>query len=87
MERLRQKDAEAGVTVRTVSDAEKAQIAELRNYFEAKIAELEVMHLSRSAAVFDPSGRDALAAEFRADKERLTSERDRKIEEVRAGRG
>ena len=85
MERLRQKDAEAGVTMRTLSDAEKAQIAELRNFYEAKIAEQEVMHQSRSAAVFDPAGREALAAEFRAEKERLTAERDRRIEQVRAG--
>jgi hypothetical protein len=63
----------------------KAQIAELRNYYEAKIAELQVMHQSQSAAVFDPAGRDALAAEFRAEKERLTAERDRKIEQVRSG--
>ena len=85
MERLRQKDAEEGVTMRTLSDAEKAQIAELRNFYEAKIAEQEVMHQSRSAAVFDPAGREALAAEFRAEKERLTAERDRRIEQVRAG--
>ncbi len=85
MERLRQQDAESGVTVRTLSDAEKGQIAELRNYYEAKVAELEVMHQSRSAAVFDPAGRDALAAEFRSERERLTSERDRRIEQVRAG--
>ena len=87
MERLRQKDAESGTTVRSLSDAEKAQIAELRNYYEAKIAELQVMHQSQSAAVFDPAGRDALAAEFRAEKERLTAERDRKIEQVRSGNG
>ncbi len=85
MERLRQKDAESGVTIRTLSEAEKAQIAELRNYYEAKIAEQQVMHQSRSAAVFDPAGRDALAAEFRAEKERLSADRDRKIEQVRAG--
>lgn len=85
MERLRQKDAESGVTVRSLSDAEKAQIAELRNYYEAKIAEHDVMHQSRSTAVFDPAGRDALAAEFRGEKERLTAERDRKIEQVRTG--
>ena len=39
MERLRQKDAESGVTVRTLTDAEKAQIAEIRSIYEARIAE------------------------------------------------
>lgn len=85
MERLRQKDAEAGVTIRSLSDAEKAQIAELRSFYDAKIAEQQVMHQSRSAAAPDPAVRGALDAEFRAEKERLASERDRRIEKVRSG--
>ncbi|MGC4085276.1 MAG: hypothetical protein QM736_24935 [Vicinamibacterales bacterium] len=87
MERLRQKDAEAGVSVRTLSDAEKAQIAEIRNLYEAKIAEQQVMHQSRIAKTFDPASRDTLDAEFRAEKERLIAERDRKIETIRNGQG
>ena len=58
MERLRQKDAEAGVTIRTPTDAEKAQIAEVRNLYEAKIAEAQVMHLSRLQNMPDPAGRE-----------------------------
>jgi len=85
MERLRQKDAEAGVTTRALSDAEKVQIAEIRNVYEAKIAEAEVMHQSRLQKMFDPAGREALEAQFRTDKERLVAERERKIELVRAG--
>jgi hypothetical protein len=85
MERLRQKDAEAGVTVRTLTDAEKAAIAEIRNFYEAKIAEHQVLHQSRLQNMPDPAGRDALEAEWRMDRERLTAERDRKIEKVRDG--
>lgn len=85
MERLRQKDAETGVTIRSLSEAEKAQIAEIRSVYEAKIAEQQVMHQSRAAAMFDPAGREALDAEFRSEKERLTQERDRRIEKVRTG--
>jgi hypothetical protein len=85
MERLRQKDAEAGVVTRALTDAEKASIAELRNLYEAKMAELQVMHQSRLQKLADPGAQEALDAEFRENRERLTSERDRKIESVRRG--
>ena len=85
MERLRQKDAEAGVTSRVLSDQEKAAIAEVRNFYEAKLAEIEVLHQSRVQRIADPSAREALDAEWRADRERLTAERDRKVARVRNG--
>ena len=85
MERLRQKDAESGVTVRTLTDAEKAQIAEIRSVYEARLAEAQVMHESRIRNVADPSAREALDGELCAERERLVNERERKIEKVRAG--
>jgi hypothetical protein len=85
MERLRQKDAEAGVTTRALSDAEKAEIAEIRNLYEAKIAEAQVMLLSNLQKTMDPASRETLEAGFRAEKERLTRERDRKVEKIREG--
>jgi len=85
MERLRQKDAESGVTIRTLTDAEKAQIAEIRSVYEARLAEAQVMHESRIRNVADPSAREALEGELRAERERLVNERERKIEKVRAG--
>ena len=85
MERLRQKDAESGVTVRTLTDAEKAQIAEIRSVYEARLAEAQVMHESRIRNVADPSARETLEGELRAERERLVNERERKIEKVRAG--
>jgi hypothetical protein len=84
MERLRQKDAEAGVTSRTLTEQEKAAIAEIRNFYEAKLAEQQVLHESRVRHL-DPSAREALDAEWRAERERLTQERDRKIEKIRSG--
>ena len=85
MERLQQQDADAGVTHRTLTDAEKAAIAEIRNFYEAKLAEQEVLNQSHLRRVMDPAGRDAIEAEWRSDRERLAAERDRKIEKVRAG--
>jgi len=85
MERLAKKDADAGVESQPLSDAQKAAIAEARNFYDAKIAEQEVLHQSKMRATFDPSVRDTLAEEYRRDRERLVTERDRKIEKIRNG--
>ena len=83
MERLRKKDAEAGVTRQPVTDAQKAAIAEIRNFYEAKLAELDVMHQSKLRASVDPEARATLEQEFRRERERLTTERDAKVEKAR----
>lgn len=85
MERLRRKDAEAGVTTRVLSDAAKAQIAEVRSIYDAKIAEQQVMLQSRLARTMDLGEREVLEAGFRAEKERLSAERDAKVEKIRNG--
>jgi hypothetical protein len=85
MERLRKNDAEAGVERRPTTDAQKAAIAEIRNFYEAKIAELEVLHQGRLRATADPGERAAREEEYRRDRERLSTERDAKIEKARRG--
>jgi hypothetical protein len=85
MERLRKSDADAGVERRPVTDAQKSAIAEIRNFYEAKLAELDVLHRGQVRSVADPIERDARESEYRRDRERLTSDRDRKIEKIRAG--
>jgi hypothetical protein len=85
MERLAKKDADAGVESRPLTDSQKAAIAEARNFYDAKIAEQEVLHQSKMRALFDPAARDTLAEEYRRDRERLVSERDHKIEKIRRG--
>jgi len=83
LERLKQKDAEAGVESRPLTDAQKAAIAEARNFYEAKLAEAEVLHQSKLKTTFDPEARETLLQEYRRDRERLVSERDAKIERIR----
>jgi hypothetical protein len=83
MERLRKKDEEAGLTRQPVTDAQKAAIAEIRNVYEAKLAELDVMHQSKLRASVDLEARAALEQEFRRDRERLATERDAKVEKAR----
>ena len=85
LERFQKKDAEAGVVHTPLSDEQKAEIAELRNRYQAKIAELEILHQRNVMAMVDPDAREAADAEYRRDRERLNDERERKIEAVRRG--
>jgi hypothetical protein len=86
MERLRKKDQEAGVEERSVSAEEKARIAEIRQFYEAKLAEREILHKASLRKAQDPEAFATLEDEYRRDRERLSSERDTKIEKVRAGK-
>ena len=83
MERLRQKDAERGVVTGPVSDAQKAEIAEVRQVAEARLAELKILHQSALAGAFDPTAREALESEYRRDVQRATDDRERKIAKIR----
>ena len=80
MERLKKKDAEAGIEAVTLTDQQKAAIAEARNFYDSKIAEQEVLYQSKMRATFDPAERETLTEMYRRDRERLTSDRDAKIE-------
>lgn len=83
MERLRKKDEEAGIERRPPTEAQKAAIAEIRNLYEAKLAQLDVMHESKMRVAMDPEVRATLEQEHRRERERLTSERDAKVEKAR----
>jgi hypothetical protein len=83
MERLRRKDAEAGVDERPLTDKQRADIGEVRNFYEAKLAEVDVLHQSKMRSTFDPAERETLAQEYRRERERLASERDARIEKIR----
>ena len=84
MERLKSRDAEAGIEHKALTDEQKAAIGEIRNFYQAKLAELEVLHQGKLKTMIDPAERAAREAEYRRDRERLTSERDAKIEKARA---
>lgn len=85
MERLKKKDAEEGVEQRSLTDEQKAAIAEARNFYEAKLAEQDVMHTSALARTFDPAARAELEDQNRRDRDRLMGQRDAKIERIRRG--
>ncbi len=83
MARLRQKDKDAGVVERSVTDEQKAAIAELRRVYEAKQAEREILHQASLRKAGDPDSFAALEENYRKERERAFAERDRKIEEIR----
>jgi hypothetical protein len=84
MERLAKKDADAGIASKPITDAQKAAIAEARNFYEAKIAELEVLHQSKINGTFDPAERETLDQQYRRERDHLTTERDNKVARLRA---
>jgi rRNA maturation endonuclease Nob1 len=86
MERLRKKDKDAGIEQAAVTDDQRAAIAEARSVAEAKLAEREILYKSKLARVAEPDARDVLEQEYRRDRERITGDRDRKIEEIRTGK-
>ena len=85
MARLRKKDADEGIEARALTDAQRAAIADTRNFYEAKLAEREVLHQSSVRKASGPEALATLEQEYRRDRERLSTERDAKIERIRKG--
>jgi hypothetical protein len=85
MARLQKGDEDAGIERRPVTEAQKAAIGETRNFYEAKIAEQEVLHHARLRKTLDPAERATIEEQYRRDRERLSSEREAKVEKIRRG--
>ena len=86
LERLKKKDRDEGVEERPLSGEQRARIGELRRVYEARLAEREILYQSARRKAGDLEELDRLEEEYRRDRERLASERDRKMDGVRAGR-
>jgi hypothetical protein len=83
MERLRKRDADAGIEPLLLTEEQKEAITEIRNFYGAKLAELEILQESRLRKTFDPAEHETIESESRRDRERLTTERDAKIAKIR----
>ena len=83
MERLKKKDAEQGVSERALTEDQKNEIAEVRKTYGAKLAQEEILFKSKTQGYIDPESRRTLEENYRRDVERITHERDRKIEKIR----
>jgi hypothetical protein len=83
MARLRRKDEEAGVADRPLSETQKAEIADIRQTYAARLAQEEILYKSALMTTFDHEARTKVEENYRRDVDRLTHERDRKIAKVR----
>lgn len=84
MERLRKKDADAGVIDHPLTDAQRDAIAEVKRVHEARVAERRIMHDSEIRAIMDPAERAERDGEMRRDLERFEREREEKVKKIRA---
>jgi hypothetical protein len=87
MERLRQKDTDSGVVDTPPTDQQKADLAEARSVHASKTAEVEILHRSKMAGIFDPTEREQAETGYRRDLQRLNDDLERKIRRIREGPG
>lgn len=87
MARLRAKDRDEGVEeARPLSDAEKAEIAELRREAKAKLAEMEILHRKNLAgAAADPAALAKIEDAYRVDRARIEDRLETKIAKIKRG--
>jgi hypothetical protein len=83
MERLRQKDAEAGRVETPLTDEQRTAIADARSLYASKIAEAEILHRSQVAATFDPAQLEQLAENHRRDIARIKDDEERAVSQLR----
>lgn len=91
LEKLKRQDKERGESApAALSDSQKKAIAEIRRVAQAKMAEREILYRSERLKVQqDPEGAaklEKVEEEYAADRRRIEGDRDRQIEQVRAGK-
>jgi hypothetical protein len=85
MEKLRAQDRERGEAPgKKLTPKQKARITEIRQFYEAKLAEREILYRSELArSLEDPEKVRQVEEGYRIDRRRLESERDGKIEKIK----
>jgi hypothetical protein len=83
MERLKKKDADAGVTEKPLTDEQRAQIAEARSIYESRVAQRRIMHQSAVSNVFDPEALEVAQEQLRRDLAEFESDREAKVRAIR----
>jgi len=85
MEKLAARDKAEGVAPRKgLSDKQKEEIAEVRAFYRAKLAEREILYKSDKAKAYaDPDKMAEIESSYATDKRRLESERDGKLAKLR----
>jgi len=80
MERFRDKGGEAS---RPLTDAQKAAIAEARQLHQARVAEREILHHAALQKASTHEELQQLNEALRRDMDRLATDRDRKIAQIK----
>jgi hypothetical protein len=83
MERFAKKDKETGSESRPLTDEQKAAIAEARQVHQARMAEREILHRAALAKAGSAEEVEGLNLALRRDLDRLATDRDRKIAQIR----
>ena len=83
MERFAQKDRETGAASRPLTEAQKAAIAEARQVHQSRVAEREILHHAALRKAGSPEEIEQLNEALRRDMDRLATDRDRKIAQIR----
>src|SRR5262249_25483457 len=86
MERLKKKDAEAGVVEQTLTAEQKAAIAEARSVYEARVAERQILHRDARLKTVDPAEVEKMEEEYRRDLGQFATDRDARIRRIREAR-
>jgi hypothetical protein len=87
LEKLQKQDRERGETgPASLSAGQKKSIAEIRARFQARMAEVEILHRSNQAkAAGDAEALEKLEEEFRIERRRIEDQREREIAKTRGG--
>ena len=85
MEKLKAQDQEKGkAPPRRLTVEEKAKIAEVRSFYESKLAEREILYQDElKKAGPDPERRTEVENCYREDRQKLEREREGKLEKLR----
>jgi hypothetical protein len=67
----------------SLTDAQRAEMAEVRRRVEAKLAELDILHRDKLAKTADPAARAEQEEHYRQERGRLEDERERKVAAIR----
>lgn len=69
----------------SLSEDQRAKVADLRRHAEAKLAELEILHKDALRKSQDFAAREKAEEDYRRERRRLEEDRDRQIEKLRRG--
>src|SRR5260370_38996193 len=83
MERLAQRDRAAGGAAAPLTDEQKTAIAEARQLYQSRVAEREILHHAALRKAGSHEEVDQLNEALRRDMDRLATDRDRKIAQIR----